>query len=171
MQKVKQEIEKEFKKLKLETRLEKPPENIDADLAVPCFDFAKQLKKSPVEIAKDLAGKLKPEYISQVKALGPYLNFYIDWEKYGQEVLQDVDKNYGKGGRKGKYLVEFAHPNTHKAYHIGHVRNISLGESLCRILEFSGLKVVRANYQGDIGPHVARCLWGLLNLKLKGERQ
>jgi len=60
--------------------------------------------------------------------------------------------------------VEFCHANTHKAFHIGHVRNISYGESLSRILEAAGYKVVRANYQGDIGPHVAKCLWGFLKL-------
>jgi arginyl-tRNA synthetase len=62
--------------------------------------------------------------------------------------------------------VEFAHPNTHKAFHIGHVRNITLGESLSRVLHFAGYKVARTNYQGDIGPHVARCMWGLMHLGL-----
>src|SRR3989338_2170318 len=64
-------------------------------------------------------------------------------------------------------MVEYFHANTHKGVYIGHVRNICLGESLCRMLEFSGSKVVRVNYQGDIGPHVAKCLWGILNLKEK----
>lgn len=149
--------------------VEKPPGNIDADLSVPCFDFAKQMKKPPQQIAEDLSKKISPKYVKEVKALGPYLNFYIDWKSYGQKVLQDsLKKNYGMGKRKGKYMVEFAQPNTHKAFHIGHTRNIALGEALNRILEFSGLKVIRVNYQGDIGPHVAKCLWGLKNLKLKG---
>jgi len=68
---------------------------------------------------------------------------------------------------KKKIIVEFFHANTHKGVHIGHIRNISIGESLCRILEATGNKVYRVNYFGDIGPHVAKCLWAYLNLKKK----
>src|SRR3989338_3798617 len=91
MQLVKQEIQKELEKAGIKNpKIEKPPENIDADLSFPCFDLAKEFKKSPVEIAKDFSGKLKPKYIKEIKPLGPYLNFYIDWGKYGERVLQDV---------------------------------------------------------------------------------
>ena len=58
-------------------------------------------------------------------------------------------------------MVEFAHPNTHKAFHIGHLRNICLGESLVRIIDSQGTKAFRANYQGDVGLHVAKCLWAI----------
>jgi len=60
-------------------------------------------------------------------------------------------------------MVEFAHPNTHKAFHIGHLRNITTGESLIRLLEATGHKVTRANYQGDVGMHIAKCLWAMLH--------
>lgn len=59
-------------------------------------------------------------------------------------------------------MVEFAHPNTHKPVHIGHLRNMITGESLVRILESRGYKVVRANYQGDVGMQIAKCLWGIM---------
>ena len=61
-----------------------------------------------------------------------------------------------------KIMVEFAHPNTHKAFHIGHLRNISTGESIVRLLEAVGHKVIRVNYQGDVGMHIAKCLYGIL---------
>ena len=64
-------------------------------------------------------------------------------------------------------MVEFAHPNTHKLFHIGHLRNITTGESIARILEFRGATVVKSNYQGDIGLHIAKCLWGIKKLGLK----
>lgn len=60
-----------------------------------------------------------------------------------------------------KIMVEFAHPNTHKEFHIGHLRNISLGESLIRLLERAGSEVFRANYEGDVGLHVAKAIWGV----------
>lgn len=58
-------------------------------------------------------------------------------------------------------MVEFAHPNTHKAFHIGHLRNITTGECMVRLLEAVGYRVIRANYQGDVGLHIAKCLYGI----------
>jgi arginyl-tRNA synthetase len=152
---------------KAETLLERPPQSINADLSFPCFTLAKKKKKSPGEIAEDIASKIKPRgYLKQAVPMGPYVNFHLDWTKLGRDLLKKVLKEkdcYGslKVGKE-KVMVEFAHPNTHKSFHIGHVRNIITGESLSRILEFNGKKVIRANYQGDIGPHVAKCLWGFL---------
>ncbi|NIP74309.1 MAG: arginine--tRNA ligase, partial [Gammaproteobacteria bacterium] len=54
-------------------------------------------------------------------------------------------------------------PNTHKAFHVGHMRNVALGDALVRILEYNGHEVVAANYIGDVGTHIARCLWFYLN--------
>lgn len=62
-------------------------------------------------------------------------------------------------------MVEFAHPNTHKAFHIGHLRNITTGESIVRLLEAAGYRVIRANYQGDVGMHIAKALYGILELE------
>ncbi len=151
--------------------LEKPPGGIDADIAFPCFTLAKRMKKSPVEIAMDMATRIKSSgSFMNVKAAGPYVNFSMDWEASGRKLLKEISTKkgrYGSSQKRGKVMIEFAHPNTHKAFHIGHVRNITLGESLSRILEFSGHGLARVNYQGDIGPHVAKCLWGLQNLKVK----
>lgn len=153
--------------------LEEPKEH--ADLALPCF----RLGKNPVEIAKQLEQELKPKIkksslVREIEASGPYLNFFIDSKKFSLLVIQQVlneGKKYGtRQRRKEKIMVEYAHPNTHKAFHVGHVRNICIGEALCRLLENSGYKVIRANYQGDVGPHVAKCLWGLQNLDMPQEK-
>ena len=154
---------------KAKVALEKPPKGIPGDLAFPCFSIAKKLRKPPVQAAEALAGKIKPRgLVQRVTQVGPYLNFFADWHALGDLLLKEaLKKTWGSGDSKGTVLVEFAHPNTHKSFHIGHVRNIALGEALSRLLEFSGYKVARANYQGDIGPHVAKCLWGLLHLGLK----
>lgn len=71
----------------------------------------------------------------------------------------------GQNAQRSKYMVEFAHPNTHKAFHIGHLRNITTGESIVRLLESQGHTVIRANYQGDVGMHIAKCLYGILHNK------
>lgn len=80
------------------------------------------------------------------------------------QTLVSIDLHGEADGNAHKIMVEFAHPNTHKAFHIGHLRNITTGESLVRLLEASGHEVVRANYQGDVGMHIAKCLWAMTNL-------
>jgi arginyl-tRNA synthetase len=154
---------------KKEVVFEFPPPGIGSDLALPCFSLAKKTGKRPDRIALDISGKARPSgLIKRVEPSGPYVNFYADWKKLGNMLLAEILEKKEKFGRQkggGKVMVEFAQPNTHKEFHMGHVRNICLGESVCRILEFAGFRVIRANYQGDIGPHVARCLWGVINLK------
>jgi len=170
-------MEKLSKTIKLKRErivLEKPKDHKFGDLAFPCFILSKKLKKSPDKIAKDLALKIRPSGpVAKIGPEGGYLNFFANWDIIGQDVVKEVLKegdNFGRGkGGRGNVMVEYCHFNTHKAVHIGHIRTACLGESLSRILEFSGYRVLRTNYQGDIGPHVARCIWGFL--KLHGGRE
>ena len=156
-------------------RLEEPPRPELGDLSYPCFELAKETKRSPVVIAKELADTLKPRgLVKEINAFGPYVNFFLDVEKYSEDVLKTVIKRgetYGRGAKKGTIAVEYCHVNTHKAFHIGHARTTCLGESVSRLLDFQGYEVLRFNYQGDIGPHVARCLWGIENLRMKMPRK
>ncbi|MBU1613462.1 arginine--tRNA ligase, partial [Patescibacteria group bacterium] len=94
----------------------------------------------------------------------PYLNFFINPKFLADFVFKEIgNKEFGKNemGKSKKIMVEYAQPNTHKAFHIGHLRNIITGESLARIFENSGYKVIRTNFQGDVGLHIAKCLWGI----------
>ncbi len=162
-------FEKEIKSMlkthiKQDIPLEKPPSADMGDYALPCFVLAKELKKAPVEIAKDLAAKLKSgKLVTKIEANGPYVNFFVSKETLSENVLMKIarQKNkYGAGAsKKKKLMIEFSQANTHKAFHVGHIRGTSLGESLARILEFTGFKVIRANYQGDTGMHVAKWIW------------
>lgn len=171
------EIKKDIQKFLLKAGVKKevvltvPPKTEMGDMSFACFELAKELKKNPIEVAKELAavngnGKL-PESIEKVVAIGPYVNFYFNAQILAKEILKDLVKNkiekigQGKTGKGKKIMVEFAHPNTHKAFHIGHLRNIVTGESVVRILENAGYKVIRANYQGDVGLHIAKCFWGI----------
>jgi arginyl-tRNA synthetase len=160
-------IAKEAGIKKDELALEKPPHGF-GDLAFPCFTLSKKFKKAPDVIALELHKKIKPSgLISKTEVKGGYLNFFANWDKIGQETIESVlaeNENFGKGTAKGNVMVEYCHFNTHKAVHIGHIRTACLGEALSRILAFSGHRIIRVNYQGDIGPHVARCVWGFLKL-------
>ncbi|MBI3037341.1 arginine--tRNA ligase [Candidatus Woesearchaeota archaeon] len=159
----------------IEPKIEIPADDALGDYAFPCFFLAKAMKKSPAAIAMEIAAAIgndsaKSKLIDRVQAAGPYVNFFVDKAALAEAVIEAVSKlshNYGSTSKTNKtIMVEYFHANTHKAVHIGHVRNICLGESICRILEFSGNKLVRVNYQGDIGPHVAKCIWGIRNLNV-----
>jgi arginyl-tRNA synthetase len=152
--------------------LEVPPQPELGDLAFTCFDLAKIKKRNPKDIAVDIVDKIKlpkDSLVDRIEVKGGYVNFFFDWKKISEKILKEIltkKENYGKPTKieKKKIMIEFAHPNTHKGLHIGHFRNICLGESLCRVLEFSGHKIFRVNYQGDIGPHIAKALWAFVNI-------
>lgn len=119
---------------------------------------AKQLKKSPMELAQKIVDSLpKDETIDKVVVVKPgFINFLLSEKTLLQELLKaSVDK---KTSDK-TILLEYGQPNTHKTPHIGHLFSYIFGESLARILEYRGNKIIRANYQGDVGLHVAKCLY------------
>ncbi|MCL4360033.1 arginine--tRNA ligase [Patescibacteria group bacterium] len=84
-----------------------------------------------------------------------------DGEAYGTRSFVDTQD---KQVKKKKIMVEYAHPNTHKSFHIGHLRNITTAESLIRLLEAWGSQVIRVNYEGDVGMHIAKALYGLMQI-------
>lgn len=173
----KEEVLKLLSKFVKDPILEIPPNPELGDYAFPCFSIAKVQNKSPNEVAKELVAKLKPnKYINKILVIGPYVNFFINKDILAEATLKEIltkKDSYGRSniGKNKKQMVEFFHANTHKGVHIGHIRNICLGESISKILYFSGYNVIRANYQGDIGPHVAACLWGLLNMQERIPKQ
>jgi arginyl-tRNA synthetase len=116
------------------------------------------------EIAQIFADEIAlPDGFERIEAVRGYLNIYFSTKIYAQRVIDSVideRQDFGRGERTGKtVMVEFSQPNTHKAFHVGHLRNVILGNSVCNILDFAGEKVVRTNYLGDIGLHVIKWLW------------
>jgi len=144
-----------------------PPKPEFGDLSLACFNVAKKYNKTSVEMAELLVRKIRlDDNIIAVKAIGPYINFTFNKTKLAERTLKQIGETgetFGKNevGASKTIMVEFAHPNTHKAFHIGHLRNILTGEAVSRILTGCGFKIIRANYQGDIGLHIAKCLWGI----------
>ncbi len=130
---------------------------------------AKQLGKSSKQLADELVTVLKGMSLPQVidvSVAGPgFINFTLEPDFFRKSVIDVVKKGELLGRNddlKGqKIVVEYSQPNPFKPFHIGHLMSTTVGESISRLVEFSGAQVVRANYQGDIGPHVAKCIWGL----------
>ncbi len=107
-----------------------------------------------------------PPGFSRAEAVKGYLNLYFSPAEYSQRVIDTVleqNDRFGLGDPKNeRVMVEFSQPNTHKAFHVGHLRSAILGDVLCRIMEGAGYEVVRANYFGDIGLHVIKWLWNYM---------
>jgi arginyl-tRNA synthetase len=147
--------------------LEYPPNPEMGDFAFPCFILAKEQKRNPLEIATELAAKIGPTpLIEKIVSAGPYVNFYLAKNTTVAEVLgsiKDSKNNYGinKSGTGKHILIEYAQPNTHKEFHVGHLRNATLGQSLANILTANGYQVTPVAYIGDIGAHVAKVIWAL----------
>ncbi len=135
--------------------------------------MAGQLKKSPLDIAKEVAEKLnKEEIFSKVEAVAPgFVNFFLS-EKYLKEVLKGIDDSYGKFDlMSGKQvMVEYGQANTHKSVTVGHVKSAITGMSVARLYENLGYEVIHANYFGDLGPYVAKSIYALVNKVGKVEK-
>jgi len=125
-----------------------------------------QLYHSPMEFAKKLADSLKNQpYVRKLEVKEPgFLNFFIKEEVLAREVENVLKRDKFESKFFGKKIVvEFTDPNPFKEFHVGHLFSNSVGEAISRMLEVVGAQVMRANYQGDVGLHVAKCVWGIRN--------
>lgn len=146
-----------------------PPNPALGDLSLACFELAKDSSGNPATVAQELALNLGKKtrlkkYFREIKAVGPYLNFFIEPAYLAKKVIQTVKasgQKYGhnKSGRGRKIVLEYSNGNTHKEYHVGHLRNISFGDAVFRLLAASSYNVVPVSYINDFGIHVAKTIW------------
>jgi arginyl-tRNA synthetase len=125
---------------------------------------AVNVRQRAEEIAAAVSARLTtPAEFSRVAAEKAYLNVYYDTATYAARVVDAAilqGPDYGRGSpRDERLMVEYAQPNTHHSFHIGHARNAVLGESLARLAEFAGFPTIRASYPGDLGLGVITVLW------------
>lgn len=144
--------------------LVEPPNSEMGDLAFGAFPLAKALKKGPPVIAKELSLKIGPSpLIVRAEAAGPYLNFHLNPAVLGEQLLAPIlnQQFFQTQLTQGspKTMIEFCQPNTHKELHVGHMRNACLGDAIIKLLRYGGYEVVSTTFPGDVGTHVAKCLW------------
>ncbi len=152
------------------TMLEYPPDANMGDLALPCFKLSKSLRRSPVQIAEILAGKLEHKWIKSAEAVNGYLNIVISDEYLSNGVLSDVSARGEKYGAptfgEGKMVVlDYSSPNVAKPFHIGHLGTTVIGHSLKKLHEFAGYSCYGINYLGDWGTQFGKLIvayrkWG-----------
>lgn len=175
---VREKIENKIKEILLELGiksekvvLEHPADFKNGDYSTSvALIYAKELGTKP----KDLAEKITKVFqgqalveIERIEIASPgFINFYLS-PKYFADNLLKIKKegeNFGKNKNleNKKIVVEFTDPNPFKEFHIGHLMSNTIGESIARLYEFSGAEVKRACYQGDVGMHVAKTVWGII---------
>ena len=158
-----------------------PPNVSFGDFAIGCFSLAKEFKKSPEEISKNLSEAIKPdEIIKEIQAVGPYVNFKINKDLLFKEILGEIfsakggpasggsgKKNFGNSeiGEGKQMMIEYLSPNTNKPLHLGHIRNGVLGMAISRLLKSVGYKIIKANLINDRGIHICKSMlawqkWG-----------
>lgn len=151
-----------------------PPEEKLGDFALPCFKLTPKGIK-PVDYAQELLAKLSlnketSDWFAEIKAVGPYLNFFLDRKKVSEKVLSEVFEkgdSFGMSdiGNGKTVLVEFSSPNIAKPFHIGHLCSTAIGSSLSRIYKFLGYNVQNLNHIGDWGTQFGKLIsayhrWG-----------
>jgi len=150
--------------------IEIPPQENMGDFSFPCFQLAKTLRKNPAQIATELKEKLELEDFTEIKSVGPYINFFLDRKKFENEVINTVlekKENFGRSdmGKDKTVVIDFSSVNIAKPFHIGHIRSTVIGDALRNIHEFLGYNTVASNYIGDYGTQfgtmiAAYKLWG-----------
>lgn len=170
---IRESIEKALIKLDIESVdfvVEHPTDLENGDYATNVALIAgKKLGKNSKELAENIVKVLRESQddlnLDEVEIAGlGFINFYQSRDFFSNS-LAKIGKEKDEFGKnenfKGqKTMMEFTDPNPFKELHIGHLMSNAIGESLSRLMEFSGAEVKRANYQGDVGVHVAKAIWG-----------
>ena len=153
---------------KIDTLLERPPKSDLGDFAFPCFQLAKELKKAPPQIAEELAEKVagELELLTEARALGPYLNLFVNRQEFARSILHDpgaLEEDIGTSSEgEGKVIaIDFSSPNIAKPFHVGHLRSTIIGSTLYRIFASLGYECVGINHLGDWGTQFGKQIVGL----------
>ena len=148
----------------VESVFERPPREELGDVALPCFRFAKALRRDPTEIAKQAADALSDApFVAEVSLAGAFLNIHLDRKHWTAAIIKEIlskGEKYGSSneGKGRTVIVDFSSPNIAKPFGIGHLRSTVIGNALCRIYRFLNWNVVGINYLGDWGTQVAKMM-------------
>ena len=150
--------------------IEIPPKPEMGDFAFPCFRLAKSYHKAPPMIAQDLKESIGDQaFLSEIKVIGGYLNFYVDKAQYAQQIIDKYNNatDYGCSdqGKDKTICIDYSSPNVAKNFHVGHLRTTIIGNSLYKIFSKLGYKVVCINHLGDWGTQFGKLIvaykkWG-----------
>ena len=159
-------------KYECEIKLETPSQDSMGDFAFPCFNLAPVAKKSPNDIAEEIAKNIqKNKWIKKVETKGAYVNFFLDEQLIITQTLklvQDKENQYGHLDKKNKkVIVEHTSANPNGPLHVGRARNPIIGDTIVRIFKAAGYNVESQFYLDDMGKQVGILAWGVNNIDKK----
>ncbi|MEH7885039.1 arginine--tRNA ligase [Bacillus sp. JJ1609] len=157
----------------VEQLIEKPRFSKQGDLAFPCFQLAKVMRKAPAKIAQELSNKLQGkslELFEKVEPAGGYVNAFLNKRLIAKEVVKEImehKERYGdlSIGENGTVAIDLSSPNIAKPFSMGHLRSTVIGNAIALILEKTGYKPVKINHLGDWGTQFGKLItaykmWG-----------
>lgn len=144
----------------IEATIQETPANKPGDYGTPAaFQLAKSIGANPAQVAAQLAEQIKlPEGIQKVETAGPFINFFLD---VGHFVRSVVEQPFALPRLSGKVIIEHTSVNPNKELHVGHLRNVVLGDSMARIFRMAGHTVEVQNYIDDTGRQAAESLFAI----------
>ena len=152
-------------KEEIEAAIAVPPDNKMGDYALPCFKFAKVMRKSPVAIAEELKNTFATDdAISEVEAVNGYLNFRVNRTALVKETLEKIAEQgeaFGSSdmGNGKTICIDYSSVNIAKPFHIGHLSTTVIGGPLYRIFKFLGYNTVGINHLGDYGTQFGKLIY------------
>ncbi len=172
---MKEEIAKKIEEFLKEKGVENPKVNLAPSVYLDKGDYstnvamayAKELGLKPFDLAEEIKNKISSDEVKVEVAQPGFLNFFFDKKYFADNVSKIIEEGeeFGKNENlKGqKTIIEYTDPNPFKEFHIGHLMPNVIGESIARVISKNGAEVKRANYQGDVGLHVAKAVWAIKN--------
>ena len=154
-------------------KIEIPPKDNMGDYSIQCANLRNEEYSNPIEIANLIREKFNDEEnnFSLIKVMGPYINFYLNYEKFNAEVIKDIEINdhYGSlnQGNNEALLIEHTSTNPNAEPHIGRCRNSLIGDFMRNLYGFTGYEVERHYFINDIGKKIALLVIGIEEYGLK----
>lgn len=148
-------------------KIEIPPKDNMGDYSIQCANLRNEEFNNPIEIAKLILEKFNDDknYFTEIKTMGPYINFYLDYNKFNENMIKTIEntKNYGSinQGNNEALLIEHTSINPNAEPHIGRCRNSLIGDFMSNLYEFTGYNVERHYFINDIGKKIALLVIGI----------
>lgn len=156
-------------------KIEIPPKDEMGDYSIQCSNLRNEEYSNPIEIANLIKDKFTDDEnnFSDIKVMGPYINFYLDYDKFSSKLINEIESNDNYGslnqGNGESLLIEHTSINPNAEPHIGRCRNSLIGDFMSNLYSFTGYEVERHYFINDIGKKIALLVIGIEKYGLKDD--
>ena len=156
-------------------KIEIPPKDEKGDYSIQCSNLRNEEYSNPIEIANLIKDKFTDDEnnFSDIKVMGPYINFYLDYDKFSSKLINEIESNDNYGslnqGNGESLLIEHTSINPNAEPHIGRCRNSLIGDFMSNLYSFTGYEVERHYFINDIGKKIALLVIGIEKYGLKDD--